>query len=167
MYLFYIQIWIKAILLQNKKLKARVDPLKVEHLMGFHHHRITKLSNKICIKLCILIFDIYRLRFQRAMQAVLDFPLKSSEKKAFLFNFQCNSMTDLVKFCTSGTLVKKYPVTFLCRAGGPNFQDKWQKLTIYNFFTIKTAHLDVVMLHIRRLYALCMHDTFAITLALS
>ena len=33
------------------------------------------------------------------------------DKIAFFFNFvsdfQCNSMTDVAKFCTSGTLVKK------------------------------------------------------------
>ena len=39
------------------------------------------------------------------------------DKKAFLFNFapnfQCNSITDVAKFYTSGTLVKKYLITFV------------------------------------------------------
>ena len=56
-----------------------------------------------------------RLRFQKRkyIQAVSDFPLQSliMIKLAFFFNFvsniQCFLMTDVVKFCTSGTLVKK------------------------------------------------------------
>ena len=50
------------------------------------------------------------------IQAVLDFLLQSSEKRHFCLiffsNFQCNSMTDVVKFCTSGTLVKKVSDNF-------------------------------------------------------
>ena len=87
-----------------------------------------------------------------------------------LISLLSNAMTDVVKFCTSGTLVKKVSDDFdlfsymlksivsrlkWCQvlwASGPNFQDKCQKLAIYNFLQ-SNQHIDAVMLHIRRLCA--------------
>ena len=60
-------------------------------------------------------FDIQcvqiKIRKRKYIQVVLDFSLQSSIKWDFSLilslNFQCNSMMDVVKFCASGTLVKK------------------------------------------------------------
>ena len=117
----------------------------------------TKLFDKLHLNLCILILNVCRLRFRRENNpSGTRFSTMVIDKMVFFLNFvsnfQCNSMTDVVKFCTSGTLVKKWLITLIhsfiywspdwadkndakfYRACRPNFWDKWQKLTIYNHF---------------------------------
>ena len=75
---------------------------------------MTDLTDEFCSRFHILFFNVFRIRFQKEqifLLAVLDFPLQSLEKKVYFpknyANFLYNSLTNVVNFCTSGTLAKK------------------------------------------------------------